>query len=67
MSGEPDDLVEFEERIGLLRDAYHEYMAAEFGELNMTADKLRDAAHMCGWQGGGSPLPWVRETLEIEP
>ena len=66
MSGERSDLEDFEERLAMLRGAYKTYMTAELGELNITAEQLRDAAYMCGWGGGSSPLPWVREMLGIE-
>ena len=50
-----------------LREVYDRYMGAPLGELNVTAEELKDCARGLGWPGGSSPLPWVRRMLDVAP
>lgn len=49
----------------MLADVLARYEAAQLGELNVTADALRDACRACGWPGGYASdyLPWARAVL----
>lgn len=51
-----------------LRWAYDHYMAAPLGELNATAEKLKQACAALGWgpDAGEGYLPWARRRLKVE-
>ena len=55
-------------QIDQLRAAYDDYMAAELGRLNVTAEALRAAAKAAGWTPGHElhVLPWVRHVLQLK-
>jgi len=51
-----------------LRRAFEAYRAAEFGQLNTTAESLREAARRAGYPGehaGEGVIAWTKRTLGI--
>lgn len=53
-------------KIRALADAWRAYDRAQLGELNRTAEALRDAAKAAGWQWARDVAlnAWVKEKLQ---
>lgn len=49
-----------------LREVYLRYDRAQLGELNTTAEELREVARQLGWSNATQGLrPWVRGKLGL--
>lgn len=53
-------------KLRALADAWRAYDRAQLGELNRTAEALRDAAKAAGWRWGRDVAlnAWVKATLQ---